>query len=207
MPPKKSDSGNQLQSVPTKSNITSTNVSSPSDDGMGAAAAGGAAAAANGTPSSGAGGGDKGKERERESVGVEDNSLPRSIIMRLAKGVLPPNTQIQKDAVTALTRSATVFANYLASQAHECTQKNGKKTIVAKDVLEAIDMLEFGHFRPRLEKECDSRFFPFFLPPSSLLSLLFLFRLILTIVYYPFHLPFTMPFLSYLILISTVHKK
>lgn len=148
MPPKKSEPGNQLQSAQTASNnISSTNVSTPSDDGTGATTGG-----VNGTS------GDKGKERERESVGIEDNTLPKSIIMRLAKGVLPPNTQIQKDGLTALTKSATVFANYLASQAHEYTQRNGKRTIVAKDVLEAIDLLELGHFRPRLEKELESTF-------------------------------------------------
>ena len=73
--------------------------------------------------------------------------------MRLAKGVLPANTQIQKDALTALTKSATVFANYLASNAHDFTQRANKKTIAPKDVLDAIDMLEFPQFRERMEKE------------------------------------------------------
>ena len=38
------------------------------------------------------------------------------MVQRLAKGVLPPNTQIQKDAQLAIWKSATVFVNYLASQ-------------------------------------------------------------------------------------------
>jgi DNA polymerase epsilon subunit 3 len=42
--------------------------------------------------------------------------LPRSIVQRLAKGVLPANTQIHKDAVLAMSKSATVFVNYLTSQ-------------------------------------------------------------------------------------------
>jgi histone H3/H4 len=42
--------------------------------------------------------------------------LPKSIIARLAKGVLPPNTQIQANAIMALNKSATVFISYLASQ-------------------------------------------------------------------------------------------
>ena len=73
--------------------------------------------------------------------------------MRLSKGVLPANTQIQKDALTALTRAATVFANHLAGTAHEFTLRTNKKTIAPKDVLEAIDYLEFGEFRARLEAE------------------------------------------------------
>jgi DNA polymerase epsilon subunit 3 len=37
------------------------------------------------------------------------------VIVRLAKANLPDNTMIQKEAVTALVKSATVFVNYLAA--------------------------------------------------------------------------------------------
>lgn len=47
---------------------------------------------------------------------VQDLTLPKSIITRLAKGVLQPNTQIQANAILALSKSATVFINYLAHQ-------------------------------------------------------------------------------------------
>lgn len=46
----------------------------------------------------------------------QDLSLPKSMIARLAKGVLPANTQIQKEALLALHKSATVFVNYIASK-------------------------------------------------------------------------------------------
>ena len=45
----------------------------------------------------------------------QDLSLPKSMVARLAKGVLPANTSIQKDALLALHKSATVFVNYIAS--------------------------------------------------------------------------------------------
>lgn len=45
---------------------------------------------------------------------TQDLTLPKSIITRLAKGVLPPNTQIQANAILALSNSTTVFINYLA---------------------------------------------------------------------------------------------
>jgi len=45
----------------------------------------------------------------------QDLSLPKSMIARLAKGVLPANTQIHKDALLALHKSATIFVNYIAS--------------------------------------------------------------------------------------------
>lgn len=38
------------------------------------------------------------------------------MVQRLAKGVLPPNTQIHKDAMLAMQKGATVFINHLASQ-------------------------------------------------------------------------------------------
>lgn len=46
---------------------------------------------------------------------LQDLSLPRTMISRLAKGVLPSNTQIQKDALSALSKSATVFVNFIAT--------------------------------------------------------------------------------------------
>ncbi len=46
---------------------------------------------------------------------TQDLTLPKSIITRLAKGVLPPNTQIQANAILALTKSATVFISHLAN--------------------------------------------------------------------------------------------
>lgn len=44
----------------------------------------------------------------------QDLALPRTMVQRLAKGVIPANTQIQKDAITAMSKSATLFVNYLA---------------------------------------------------------------------------------------------
>jgi DNA polymerase epsilon subunit 3 len=77
------------------------------------------------------------------------------MVQRLSKGVLPPNTQIQKDALLAISKSATVFINYLASVANEQAQRANKKTIQPKDVLEAIHMTEFDSFLPRLEAELE----------------------------------------------------
>lgn len=87
------------------------------------------------------------------------------MVQRLSKGVLPPNTQIQKDALLAISKSATVFINYLSSVANEQAQRANKKTIQPKDVLDAIHLCEFDSFLPRLEAElgkynavqCDKR--------------------------------------------------
>ncbi|KAK5734843.1 hypothetical protein LTR17_008613 [Elasticomyces elasticus] len=101
----------------------------------------------------------------KEGLSVEDLSLPKSMIARLAKGVLPANTQIHKDALLALHKSATVFVNYIASTSFENAQLANKKTIMPPDVVAALKDAEFESFLPRLEAElkkyndiqCDKR--------------------------------------------------
>ncbi|KAK4988957.1 hypothetical protein LTR66_003798 [Elasticomyces elasticus] len=77
------------------------------------------------------------------------------MIQRLAKGVLPPNTSIQKEALAAFSKSATVFVNYIAAHGNEAAQAAGKKTIQPLDVMAAIKELEFEEFLPRLEAELE----------------------------------------------------
>ncbi|KAK0730471.1 histone-fold-containing protein [Lasiosphaeris hirsuta] len=93
------------------------------------------------------------RERERDAITIEDLTLPKSIITRLAKGVLPPNTQIQANAILALSKSATVFISHLASNANEFTLSSNKKTIMPADVFKALDEIEYGFMRERLEAE------------------------------------------------------
>jgi len=52
--------------------------------------------------------------RSHHSNSHQDLSLPRTMVQRLAKGVLPPNTSLHKDAILAMSKGATVFINYLA---------------------------------------------------------------------------------------------
>ncbi|KAK8042061.1 hypothetical protein PG993_006584 [Apiospora rasikravindrae] len=94
-----------------------------------------------------------GADSSKDTIAIEDLNLPKSIITRLAKGVLPPNTQIQANAILAMTKSATVFINHLASAANEQTLHSGKKTILPDDVFEALDSIEYGQFRERLQAE------------------------------------------------------
>ncbi|KAK8125714.1 uncharacterized protein PG998_001473 [Apiospora kogelbergensis] len=90
---------------------------------------------------------------DKKGERTADLNLPKSIITRLAKGVLPPNTQIQANAILAMTKSATVFINHLASAANERTLASGKKTILPDDVFEALDEIEYSQFRDRLQAE------------------------------------------------------
>ncbi|OBT69355.1 hypothetical protein VE03_01149 [Pseudogymnoascus sp. 23342-1-I1] len=93
--------------------------------------------------------------KEKDGVNIEDLNLPKSIVTRLAKGVLPPSTQIQGNAMLAMTKSAMVFVGYLATHANEYAQAANRKTVAPADVLKALEDLEFGEFRPRLEAELE----------------------------------------------------
>ncbi|EMF17729.1 histone-fold-containing protein [Sphaerulina musiva SO2202] len=107
----------------------------------------------------------KASSREKEGFSVEDLSLPKSMVARLAKGVLPANTQIHKDALLALHKSATVFVNFIASNSNDNAQAAGKKTIAPQDVMAALKDSEYESFLPRLDAElkkynemqCDKR--------------------------------------------------
>jgi DNA polymerase epsilon subunit 3 len=98
---------------------------------------------------------------------AQDLLLPRSLISRLTRGVLPPNTSLQRDAILALTRSATVFVSYLAAHANEASQLRHRKTLGVQDVYAALKEIEFekimemgvvgtdGRMGGRLEREVE----------------------------------------------------
>ncbi|KAJ5691207.1 hypothetical protein N7488_011942 [Penicillium malachiteum] len=93
------------------------------------------------------------KARAELGVSVDDYLLPRSLTIRLAKSVLPPNTTIQKDAVLAIQKAATVFVSYLSSHANDATLK---RTLAPADVFAALSELEFDSFRSKLEQELEA---------------------------------------------------
>ncbi|KAL8854591.1 MAG: hypothetical protein Q9221_000626 [Calogaya cf. arnoldii] len=94
-------------------------------------------------------------KEKADGVNIEDLSLPRTMVQRLAKGVLPPNTQIQKDAIVAMSKGATVFINHIADKANEIALSTNKKTITPLNVLEALSQCEYEDFLPRVKAELD----------------------------------------------------
>ncbi|KAK7204497.1 histone-fold-containing protein [Myxozyma melibiosi] len=90
---------------------------------------------------------------KNDSAGIDEFVLPKATVTRLAKSVLPQNTQIQKDAMTAVSKSATVFVNYLTATANELTVQSGRRTINPNDVYQALEILELPFFLPRLKAE------------------------------------------------------
>ncbi|BFZ60114.1 hypothetical protein YB2330_001136 [Saitoella coloradoensis] len=90
-----------------------------------------------------------------EKLTIEDLSLPRSVVTRLAKGVMSEGTNVQKDSVLAMTKAATAFVNYLAATANDLTRNAGKKVISPQDVLKALEIMELPEFSTELEKHLD----------------------------------------------------
>ncbi|MCJ1346116.1 hypothetical protein MMC31_004328, partial [Peltigera leucophlebia] len=93
------------------------------------------------------------KDKERDGINIEDLALPRTMVQRLAKGVIPANTTLQKDAITAMSKSATLFVNYLAHAANISPAMGTRKTISPDAVLDALAELEFENFLPRVKAE------------------------------------------------------
>ncbi|KAI9862843.1 MAG: hypothetical protein M1824_000973 [Vezdaea acicularis] len=92
--------------------------------------------------------------KDKDAMSIDDLTLPRTMVTRLGKGVLPANTNINKDAMLAMSKSATVFVNYLSAQANEiAAERHGKKRIEPLHVFEALEQLEFESFIPRLKEE------------------------------------------------------
>ncbi|KAI4602604.1 hypothetical protein KJ359_007821 [Pestalotiopsis sp. 9143b] len=84
---------------------------------------------------------------------TESGALTEQHEHLLAKGVLPQNTQIQANAILAITKAATVFINHLANAANERTQNANKKTIMPPDVFDALDDIEYPEFKELVQQE------------------------------------------------------
>ncbi|KAF9173015.1 hypothetical protein BGX21_001950 [Mortierella sp. AD011] len=87
------------------------------------------------------------------STSIEDNELPKAILTRIMKHVLPENTNIQANAKLAMTKSTTLFINYLASAANDVAASAGHKIVSGAHVLKAIESLDLEEMLPRLNEE------------------------------------------------------
>jgi len=72
--------------------------------------------------------------------------LPKATVERIAKNVLPDNTQISNDAKLAISKAAQVFILYLTATANDIREEKGKGTIAPEHVIRALEDTEFGMF-------------------------------------------------------------
>ncbi|KAI9592243.1 histone-fold-containing protein [Syncephalis fuscata] len=92
------------------------------------------------------------------SSSIEDHDLPKAILQRIIKSVLPDGAAVQRDAKTALAKACTVFINYLAATAHDVATDENRKIISANDVLAAMDTIELGDLAPKMQAELEGKF-------------------------------------------------
>ncbi|AQZ13483.1 DPB4 (YDR121W) [Zygosaccharomyces parabailii] len=87
--------------------------------------------------------------KEQESVTIQDLLFIKSVITQLAKDVDHGDKKmmINKDAILALQRSATVFVNHLLMFAREIAKGQDRKSCNINDVLDALDQVGFGGFK------------------------------------------------------------
>jgi len=57
-----------------------------------------------------------------------------------------------------MTKSATVFINYLTATANEFTRSTNKKILSASDIFSALETLEFDEFSDRLRDSLEGLF-------------------------------------------------
>ncbi|KAJ2401407.1 hypothetical protein GGI23_001416 [Coemansia sp. RSA 2559] len=93
------------------------------------------------------------QQHQQQQNTIDDLEFPKAVIMRLIKGSLPENIAIQKEARQAVTKAASVFVSYLAATANDCAREGGHKTIMASDVVKALEAVGLADFIERLQAE------------------------------------------------------
>lgn len=145
------------KAVPTSTTDTPTfdgtgDESTPIDGGAGTSSSAAAAAAAAASESS-----EATRNRIHKQMnydGIESYELPKAVLARVAKAELPDNVQIRKDALLAISKSATIFISYLAAVSDELAKQNTRKSITPNDVVEGLSLMEFPEeIRTQLKKE------------------------------------------------------
>ena len=74
---------------------------------------------------------------------IDEFDLPRTVINRIAKTSFPDGTALAKETRLALTKSATVFINYITGAASDACRAQNKKTISVDHIYKALEDSEF----------------------------------------------------------------
>ena len=88
---------------------------------------------------------------------MEELELPKSILQRLVKQSLPDGIMVQKDAKTALSRSAILFISFLTATANDISLAGKQKTIQPKHIFEALKTMGFTDFEESLQNSLESK--------------------------------------------------
>ncbi|GAB6027109.1 DNA polymerase epsilon subunit 3 [Chamberlinius hualienensis] len=86
----------------------------------------------------------------------EDLNLPRSVVSRIVKEVLPEGVNLSKESRAAISKAASVFVLYATSCANNFAMKAKRKTLNGQDVLSAMESMEFEKFVQPLKESLDN---------------------------------------------------
>jgi DNA polymerase epsilon subunit 3 len=78
-----------------------------------------------------------------QGTDIDDFDLPRTVINRIAKTCFPEGMALAKETRLALTKSATVFINYITGAAGDACKAQNKKTISVEHIYKALEESEF----------------------------------------------------------------
>ncbi|OAF66518.1 DNA polymerase II subunit 3 [Intoshia linei] len=81
----------------------------------------------------------------------EDLNLPQACVNRIIKEAIPPNVHVSKEVKTVISKAASVFVLYTTACANNLAISNKRKTLLAKDIIEAMNGMNFSTFVPELE--------------------------------------------------------
>ncbi|EGC34260.1 hypothetical protein DICPUDRAFT_92261 [Dictyostelium purpureum] len=83
---------------------------------------------------------------------MSDSDLPNAIVNRIIKSSLPENVAIAKDSKLAISKAAKIWIHYLTAASIDFSQNAGRSTLLPKDVLQALEELDFESFKAPLEE-------------------------------------------------------
>jgi DNA polymerase epsilon subunit 3 len=83
---------------------------------------------------------------EESAAASASLDLPMASVNRAIKAAAIDNVIIAKDAKSAFCKAASVFILYLTATANDLCKKDKRSTINEKDVLRALEEIEFGEF-------------------------------------------------------------
>lgn len=77
---------------------------------------------------------------------LEDLNLPQAPVHKIIKDALPGKISVGRDVKAAMSRAASMFILYMTAQATEIAAKADRKTLLPKDIFEALEEAEFEDF-------------------------------------------------------------
>lgn len=98
--------------------------------------------------------------KEQDFMSIDEILFPRATVQKLAKNIInsssdenSSNMIMAKDSMLALQRSSTVFVSNLMFQARQISKDQGRKTVNAQDILNALETAEFSGFVPEVKQK------------------------------------------------------